>query len=39
MVDWVENGNAPTDITAAKYKNNNVTQGVDFTRKLCPVRL
>lgn len=38
MVDWVENGNAPTQFVAAKYTNNNVTQGVQFTRKLCPVR-
>lgn len=37
MVDWVENGKAPTDIIAAKYSNNNATQGVQFTRKLCPV--
>lgn len=37
MVDWVENGNAPTEFVAAKYTNNNVTQGVQFTRKLCPV--
>jgi feruloyl esterase len=37
MVDWVENGNAPTDFVAAKYNNNNATQGVQFTRKLCPV--
>lgn len=38
MVDWVENGKAPTEFVAAKYTNNNVTQGVQFTRKLCPVR-
>lgn len=37
MVDWVENGNAPNDIIAVKYTNNNATQGVQFTRKLCPV--
>ncbi|GHJ85204.1 hypothetical protein NliqN6_1606 [Naganishia liquefaciens] len=36
MVDWVENGNAPTDLIAAKYTNNNSTQGIEFTRKLCP---
>lgn len=37
MVNWVENGQAPTEFVAAKYTNNNVTQGVQFTRKLCPV--
>ncbi|KAI5451864.1 hypothetical protein NCC49_001166 [Naganishia albida] len=36
MVNWVENGQAPTELIAAKYTNNNVTQGVQFTRKLCP---
>ncbi|KAI5451863.1 hypothetical protein NCC49_001165 [Naganishia albida] len=36
MVDWVENEKAPTDIIAAKYNNNNATQGVQFTRKFCP---
>lgn len=39
MVNWVENGQAPTELIAAKYTNNNVTQGVQFTRKLCPVSL
>lgn len=36
MVDWVENGKAPTQLIATKYNKNNVTQGVQFTRKLCP---
>ena len=39
MVDWVENGNPPKEFVAAKYTNNNATQGVQFTRKLCPVSL
>jgi hypothetical protein len=37
MVEWVENGVAPDHLVAARYTNNDVTQGLDFTRKLCPV--
>lgn len=36
MFDWVEKGKAPDYIIAAKYNNNNKTQGVAFTRPLCP---
>lgn len=36
MIDWVENGNAPDDIIAVKYKNDNKSEGVAFTRPLCP---
>ena len=36
MIDWVENGNAPDEIIAVKYKNDNKTEGVAFTRPLCP---
>lgn len=36
MIDWVEEGNAPDSIIAAKYKNNNKTEGIAFTRPLCP---
>lgn len=37
MVDWLEN-NRPVDyIVSTKYKNDNATAGVSFTRKLCPV--
>lgn len=36
MIDWVEKGKAPDSIIAAKYKNNNKTEGIAFTRPLCP---
>ncbi|GAA5983068.1 hypothetical protein JCM10908_000144 [Rhodotorula pacifica] len=36
MIDWVENNNAPDQLIAVKYKNDNKTQGVSFTRPLCP---
>lgn len=36
MIDWVENGNAPDQIVAVKYNNNKKTNGVAFTRPLCP---
>ncbi|KAI0359937.1 feruloyl esterase-like protein [Trametes cingulata] len=35
MVQWVEQGVAPETIVAANYKDNNVTNGVGFTRPLC----
>ncbi|TCD70446.1 hypothetical protein EIP91_003527 [Steccherinum ochraceum] len=37
MVRWVEDGVAPTSksITATAWKNNNSTQGIEFTRPLC----
>lgn len=36
MIDWVENGNAPDQIIAAKYNNGVKSDGVAFTRPLCP---
>lgn len=36
MIDWVENGNAPDQIIAAKYNNGSKSDGVAFTRPLCP---
>ncbi|GAA5990883.1 hypothetical protein JCM10908_000063 [Rhodotorula pacifica] len=36
MIDWVEKGNAPDQLIAAKYKNDNKTQGIAFTRPICP---
>ena len=33
---WVEHGVAPARITATKYVNEDPTQGVAFTRPLCP---
>ncbi|KAI0349705.1 feruloyl esterase-like protein [Trametes cingulata] len=35
MIRWVEEGVAPTQIVAAKYKNDNPSEGVAFTRPLC----
>jgi feruloyl esterase len=36
LVQWVENGIAPKSILATHYVNNSATQGVAFTRPLCP---
>jgi feruloyl esterase len=36
LIDWVENGNAPDVIIAAKYINDDKNEGVKFERKLCP---
>jgi len=36
LVEWVENGIAPKSILATHYVNNVATQGVAFTRPLCP---
>ena len=33
---WVEQGVAPTKVTAAKYVNNKPDEGVAFTRPICP---
>ena len=38
LVKWVENEVAPTTLTGTAYKNNNVADGVAFTRPLCKVR-
>ncbi|OSD06507.1 feruloyl esterase-like protein [Trametes coccinea BRFM310] len=35
MVQWVEDGVAPDTITAANYNDNDVANGVGFTRPLC----
>ncbi|KAF9812284.1 hypothetical protein IEO21_06258 [Rhodonia placenta] len=37
MVQWVENGVAPANLTAVYWNNNNVTDGIGFTRPLCQV--
>lgn len=34
--NWVENGTAPEQIIATHYNNNVQSQGVAFTRPLCP---
>ncbi|KXJ85325.1 Tannase/feruloyl esterase [Microdochium bolleyi] len=36
LVDWVENGKAPSSIVGTKYTGDNVTQPVVSERKLCP---
>ena len=36
LVQWVENGVAPTKIIATKYNNDVVTDGVAMTRPICP---
>jgi hypothetical protein len=35
LVDWVENGKAPTTITGTKFVDDNVSKGVDFRRAHC----
>lgn len=37
MVQWVEEGVAPTSFVAVHYNDNNVEDGVAFTRPLCQV--
>jgi hypothetical protein len=36
MVNWVENGTAPTSIIASKWNNNTVENGILMQRPLCP---
>ncbi|PWY86460.1 tannase and feruloyl esterase [Aspergillus sclerotioniger CBS 115572] len=36
MVDWVENDNAPSYLIPTKYKNDDVADGVDKQRPICP---
>ncbi|KAF8714673.1 tannase family, partial [Rhizoctonia solani] len=36
LMRWVENGTAPNQIISAKYVDNDKSQGVEFTRLLCP---
>ena len=35
VVDWVEQGEAPEYIEGAKFVNDTVSLGVDFTRRHC----
>lgn len=35
MVQWVEEGVAPSKIVATKYVDDDVSNGVNFTRPLC----
>ena len=35
LTNWVENGSAPTQITATKYLNDLPAQGIAFQRPLC----
>ena len=36
IMDWVENGKAPDDIVATKWNNDNVADGVQIQRPICP---
>ncbi|HKW33507.1 MAG TPA: tannase/feruloyl esterase family alpha/beta hydrolase [Candidatus Acidoferrum sp.] len=36
LVDWVENGTAPSTIVATKFVDDDPSKGVKFTRPLCP---
>jgi len=36
MMNWVENGTAPTTLIASKWNNNTVEQGILMQRPLCP---
>lgn len=38
LVKWVEDDVAPDNLIGTAYKNNNVADGVAFTRPLCKVR-
>ncbi|CAE7172488.1 unnamed protein product [Rhizoctonia solani] len=35
-INWVEKGVAPKSLIGAKYKNDDIKQGVAFTRLFCP---
>jgi len=35
LVEWVEHGNAPEQIIATKYVNNNASLGVQMARRIC----
>ncbi|KAK7691097.1 hypothetical protein QCA50_006200 [Cerrena zonata] len=35
LIRWVEDDVAPERITAVHYENNNVTDGISFTRPIC----
>lgn len=37
MVGWLENNRTVDYIISTKYRNDNASAGVSFTRKLCPV--
>jgi len=36
LEDWVENGTAPEEIIATKYKDDKPANGVEMTRPICP---
>ena len=36
LVQWVEQGVAPSVIVATKYKGQTAAEGIAFTRPLCP---
>jgi feruloyl esterase len=36
MIQWVEQGVAPEKVIATKYKDDNVAEGVELQRPLCP---
>ena len=36
LANWVENGNAPTQIIATKYIGDDPSKGIAFQRPLCP---
>lgn len=36
LIEWTENGRAPDHMIAAKFKNDQRAQGLQFQRKLCP---
>ena len=35
LIDWVENGIAPTDIVGTKFVNDTVKLGVDYQHRHC----
>ncbi|EGG01991.1 uncharacterized protein MELLADRAFT_91750 [Melampsora larici-populina 98AG31] len=36
LIEWTENGKAPDHMIAAKFKNDQRAEGLQFQRKLCP---
>lgn len=39
MVAWLENDRPVDHIISTKYRNDNASAGISFTRKLCPVSI
>lgn len=35
LINWVEKDDAPVELIATKWQDNNATVGWDFTRRLC----